>query len=121
RAAVGAGHLGQAGGGAALALRVLLEEVVLAVPAVARLALHQRVDERLDVAGRRPDLARQDHRRVQADDVLAAGDHRTPPLALDVLLQLDAERTVVPGRLRAAVDLPAGVDEPPPLAEIDDG
>ena len=47
--------------------------------------------------------------------------HRLPPLALDVLLELDAERAVVPGRAGAAVDLAAGEDEPPALAEADDG
>ena len=46
--------------------------------------------------------------------------HRAPPLALDVLLELDAERAVVPGRPGAAVDLAAGVDETPALGEGDD-
>ena len=67
-----------------------------------------------------PGLARQDHRGVEADDVVAGLHHRAPPLALDVLLQLDAERAVVPGRPGAAVDLAAGEDEPPALGEGDD-
>ena len=48
-------------------------------------------------------------------------DHRAPPLALDVLLELDAERAVVPGGPGAAVDLAAREDEAPALAEADDG
>jgi len=57
---------------------------------------------------------------LYADHVVAAGDHRAPPLALDVLLQLHPERAVVPGRAGTAVDLPAGEDEPPALGEADD-
>jgi hypothetical protein len=41
-----------------------------------------------------------------------------PPLPLDVLLELDAERAVVPRGAGAAVDLAAGVDEPAALAEL---
>jgi len=84
-------------------------------------ALDQRVYERLHVAGGDPDLPGQDHRGVQTHDVLAAGHHRAPPLALDVLLELDAERPIVPGRSSSAVDLPAREDEPAPLGERDDG
>ena len=49
------------------------------------------------------------------------GDHGAPPLALDVLLQLDTQRPVVPGGTLAAVDLTAGVDEATALAQADDG
>ena len=88
---------------------------------VAAQALGERVGELADVARGDPRLAGQDDRGVQADDVLAGGHHRAPPLAPDVLLELDTERPVVPGRARAAVDLTAGEDEPPALAEGDDG
>jgi hypothetical protein len=71
--------------------------VVLPVTLVALQALHQRIVEHLDVTRGDPDLARQDDRGVQADDVVAAGDHRPPPLPLDVLLQLHTQRSVVPG------------------------
>ena len=106
---------------AALAGCELLRELVGAEPLVARRALDQRVGERADVAGRDPHLARQDHRRVQADDVLAAGDHGAPPLPLDVVLELHAQRAVVPGRARTAVDLARGEDESAALGERDDG
>ena len=104
----------------ALLLRDLLLQVVGAVALVARLALGQRVAEGVDVAAGLPDLARQDDARVEADHVVTHGDHGLPPLALDVLLELDAERAVVPGRLGAAVDLTARVDEAPALGERDD-
>ena len=103
------------------ALGVLLGQLVGAVALVAVGALDQRVVEGLEVAGRDPDLAREDHRRVEADDVLAAGDHRLPPLPLDVLLELDAQGAVVPRRPRAAVDLTRREDEPAALGQRDDG
>ena len=120
-AAVRAGHVGQRGGRAALALGVLLLEVVGPVPAVAGLALDQRVGERGDVAGGHPDLPGQDDGRVEADHVVPAGDHVPPPLPLDVLLELHTVRAVVPRRPGSAVDLAAGVHEPPALAEVDHG
>src|SRR5205823_6191375 len=58
---------------------------------------------------------------VQAHDVVARAHHRLPPLPADVLLELDAERAVVPRRAGAAVDLAAGVHESPALGEADDG
>src|SRR5690606_7863198 len=54
------------------------------------------------------------------DDVVAHLHDRAPPLTLDVVLELDPERSVVPGGARAAVDLPTGEDEPSPLRERDD-
>ena len=104
----------------ALLLGVLLLEVVGAEPLVAGLALGQRVGEGVDVAAGLPHLARQDDRGVEADHVVALLHHGLPPLALDVLLELHAERAVVPGRPGAAVDLAARVDEAPALGEGDD-
>jgi hypothetical protein len=87
---------------------------------VARLALDERVDELLEMPGRLPDLRREDDGGVDADDVVAGLHHRAPPLSTDVLLQLDAERTVVPGRAGAAVDLRRRVDETPALRQADE-
>ena len=101
-------------------LLVRLLEVVGAVALVARLALGQRVDELGEVAGRLPHPRGQDDRGVQADDVVADLHHRAPPLAADVLLELDAQGPVVPGGAGAAVDLAGRVDETPTFREIDD-
>ena len=100
---------------------VRLLHVVLPVPLVAVQALDQRVVEHLDVTRGHPHLARQDDRAVQADDVVAAGDHRPPPLALDVLLELDAQRAVVPRGLGAAVDLAGLVDQATAFGQVCDG
>jgi hypothetical protein len=95
-----------------------LLEVVGAVALVARGALDQRVDEGLHVPGGLPDLARQDDARVEADDVVAPLHDGLPPLALDVVLELDAERPVVPGGAQAAVDLEEGKTRPRRLARL---
>ena len=98
-----------------------LDEVVGAIALVGDQRLDQRVVEDLDVPGGHPHLARQDDRGVQADDVVAAGDHRAPPLPLDVLLELHAQRPVVPRRFGAAVDLAGGIDQAAPFGQVDDG
>src|SRR4029453_9996111 len=54
------------------------------------------------------------------DDVFPLGDHRAPPLFLDVLLELNAQRSVVPGRAGTAVDLSRGEDESTAFAQTDD-
>ena len=58
--------------------------------------------------------------RVEPDHVVALLDEVAPPHALDVVLQLHAERTVVPAGAGAAVDLARLEDEAPPLAQRDD-
>ena len=68
-------------------------------------ALDQRIVEDLEVSARLPHARRHDHRGVEPDDVVAELDDRTPPGVLDVPLQLDAERAIVPRRTESAVDL----------------
>ena len=75
---------------------VRLEEMIGSVPLVRHERLCERVVEGRQVAGRLPRLRRQDDRRVEPDHVTAAADEGLPPLPLDVLFQLDAERAVVP-------------------------
>src|SRR5207302_1300218 len=121
-AAVRAGDRGQAADwSVAVLLLVGLDQLIGAVPLVAERALGERIHELGDVTAGLPYLPGQDHRRVQAHDVFALGDHRAPPLALDVALQLDAERAVVPGGPQASVDLAGRVDESPSLAQADNG
>jgi hypothetical protein len=75
-----------------------LDHVVLTEPLVAAHALDQGVGEGLDVAGGLPHPRRHDDRGILADDVLPLLDDVLPPGALDVVLELDAERAVVPAR-----------------------
>ena len=69
------------------------------------LALDQRVAERPDMARRHPYLGVHEDPGIEPDDVIALLDHRPPPGALDVVLELDAEGAVVPDGVDAAVDL----------------
>ena len=89
-------------------------------PPMVGLALDQRVAERADVPGRHPHLRVHEDPGIEPDDVVALLDHRPPPGALDVVLELDAEGAVVPDRVDAAVDLRGREDEAAALGERDD-
>src|SRR6266545_35356 len=54
---------------------------------------------------------------VEAFDVVAFVHHRPPPPFLDVLLELDAKRPVVPDGAKAAVDLGGLKHEAAPLGQ----
>ena len=82
------------------------------------LAVDERVDEAGDVARGFPDARVHEDRGVDAFDVLAIG-HRAPPALLDVALELDAERAVVPAGVDAAVNLAGRKDEAAALAQRD--
>src|SRR5699024_7144089 len=119
--AVGAGELRQTALGRTALLGLEgLQQVVLAEAVVAALALHERVDEGLDVARGLPHALGEDDRGVQAHHVAAGGHEGAPPLPLDVLLELDAEGTVVPGGAGASVDLTGLEHEAALLGESDD-
>ena len=51
------------------------------------------------------------------DELVVAGDHVPPPGLLDVPLQLDAQRTVVPKAVEAAVDFARLKQKSPPFAQ----
>jgi len=84
---------------------------------VAVAALDQRVGEALDVAAGLPHARVHEDRRVEPLDVVAGAHHRVPPGVLDVSLELDTERAVVPDRPGAAVDLRGLKHVPAPLAQ----
>ena len=87
---------------------------------LALLAVDQRVGEAGDVARGLPDARVHEDRAVDADDVVARLHHVAPPGVLDVALELDAERAVVPAARQAAVDLARLEDEAAPLGEVHD-
>ena len=98
--------------GRALDLRIVGAKALLAVAAI-----DERIGEPGDVTARLPDARVHQDRGVEPLDVVARAHHRVPPAVLEVLLQLDAERTVVPHGPGAAVDLGGLEDESAPLAE----
>ena len=96
-------------------------ELVGAIAAAAARAVDQGVGEVSDVAAGDPDRRVHQYGGVQADHVAAAPDEGLPPRSLDVVLQLDAERTVVPRAGETAVDLAALEQKAPALAQRRDG
>src|SRR6185437_8418200 len=86
---------------------------------LAAFAIDQRVGEVLQMARGFPGARMLQDRAVETDDVAARRHHRAPPRLLDVALEFDAERAVVPRRAEAAVDLACGEDDSAALAEID--
>jgi hypothetical protein len=97
-----------------------LDQVVLAEALVAVGALDQRVRERLEVPRGLPDPGGHDDGRVLADHVVAQLHDRAPPGLLDVVLELDPERTVVVARADPAVDLARLEGEAAALGQVDD-
>jgi hypothetical protein len=98
---------------------VLGIDLVDAIALLALLAVDHRVGEVGDVARRAPDHRVHQDRRVEADDVLAVAHHRLPPGVFDVALELDAQWTVIPGAVDAAVELRRLKDEPGALGHRD--
>src|SRR5207245_96708 len=74
-------------------------------PVLAVFAVHQGIGKASHVARRLPDLRVHQDRRVEPLDVLALVHHGAPPALLDVFLELDTQRPVVPHGAEAAVDL----------------
>src|SRR5262249_58454160 len=74
-----------------------------------------------DVAGGAPALRVNEDPGIEPDDVAPLLAHPPPPGALDIVLQLDAERAVIPDGVDPAVDLARRVDEAAPLGQRDDG
>src|SRR5256886_12206023 len=107
------------GRGAVVDPRRLVELVGPEAPP-ARPAVDHGIGEVIEVTARLPDARVHQDRRVQTDHVGPEVDVVAPPHALDVVLQLDAERAVIPARGDAAINLARLEDEAPALAERDD-
>ncbi len=95
----------------------LVLHLVRSEATVAVLALDQRIGEALHVAARHPDLGVHEDAGIEPLDVGPRGHHLLPPAVLDVPLQFDAQRAVIPDRAEAAIHLGGLIDEPPPLTE----
>src|SRR5262249_9489370 len=106
------------GGAAVRAFAVL--QVVGAVARFAFAAIYERVGKRGLVTRIAPDQPVHQDRRVQTLHVVAVVNDRTPPRAHHVVLQLDAQRAVIPGRSDATVNFRIGEDEAASLAQAHD-
>jgi hypothetical protein len=85
--------------------------------ALARLAVHERIGEAGDVAAGLPDAWMHEDGGVEPFDVVPHPDHRRPPCILEILLQLDTERAIIPDGAGPSVDLRALKNEAAPLGE----
>ena len=101
-------------------LAPVLDDLIGAEALMALTAVHQRIGKSTEVAGGDPGLGIHQDGGVQTDVVAVLLDELLPPGPLDVVLQLHAERTVVPGVGEAAVDLAAGKNKAAVLAEGND-
>jgi hypothetical protein len=86
---------------------VLLQQHVGTVALFAVLVVDQRVVESIHVAAGLPHSGVHEDSGVQTHDVLVELGHGLPPVAADVVLQLNAVRAVVVGGAKAVVDLAA--------------
>ena len=97
----------------------VLNDLVGAETLVALAAVHQRVGEPAQMAGGNPGLRVHQDGGVQTDVVAVFLHELLPPGALDVVLEFYAQRAVVPGVGKTAVDLAAGENEAAVFAEGD--
>ncbi len=90
---------------------VVFDEFIGAVALLAGLTVDERIGEVADVAGRHPGLGVHEDGAIHPDVVGAFLHEFLPPCALDIVLELDAQGTVIPGVGEAAVDFGAGEDK----------
>ena len=90
---------------------VVLDELIGTVAGAAHLAVHQRVGESAQVTGCLPRLGVHDDGAVQTHVIRGFLHELLPPCFFDVVLELHAQRTVVPAVCQTAVNLGTGKDE----------
>ena len=99
---------------------VVLDELIRAEALVALFAVHQRVVEAAHMPGCNPGFRVHQDGAVQADVIAALGDEFAPPGFFDVVLELDAQRAVIPCIGEAAVDFRAGENKASVFRQRDD-
>ena len=67
-----------------------------------------------------PNHTIENDRRIDSLDVIALVDEPAPPRLFDVIAELDAERTIVPGAAEAAVNFGRRKNKTSPLGERND-
>ncbi len=89
--------------------------LITPVTTFANIAFHHRVAECVLVAARLPNGAIHQDRAVHADHVITLVHHHVPPKILEVALQFDAKRSVIPEAIEAAVNFARLENEAAPL------
>ena len=95
----------------------ILNELVRPEPLLALPAVHQRIGEAGQMAAGHPGLGVHEDGGVLPHVVGVLLNELLPPRLFDVVLQLHAQRTVVPGVGQAPVNFGAGKDEAPIFAQ----
>ena len=98
----------------------ILDESIGSVAHFAFLAVEQRVGEAGDVSARLPDSRVHENVRVNLVAVSALLNESLAPGVLDVVFHSRAQRTVVPGVRKTAVDVASGKNKASVLAQGDD-
>ena len=91
-----------------------------AAPLAAFSTIDKWIREGRLVTGIAPDETVHEDRRIETFHIVTIIDNRSPPGTHDVVLQLNTERTVIPGRPDSAVDLRVRKNEATSLAQADD-
>ena len=98
----------------------ILNELVRPEPLLALPAVHQRIGEAGQMAAGHPGLGVHEDGGVLPHVVGILLNELLPPRLFDVVLQLHAQRTVVPGVGQTSVNFRAGKDEAPVFAQSHD-
>ena len=98
----------------------VLDQIIRPMPGLALLTVHQRVGKAPDVSGCHPGLGIHQNGAVQSHIIPVLLDKLLAPRLLDVVLQLHAQRPVVPCIRQTAVNLAAGIHKAPALAQGND-
>ena len=107
----------RARGHARLAWTARLSHLIGAKPLLAEFTIHHRIAEPGDVARSLPHPWVHQNGGVEPLDVIAVPGHAPPPPRLDIVLQLDAERPIVPATVNAPIDFARRENEATTLAE----
>ena len=99
------------------ASRIIRKPTFGAVALVAVEAFDQRIVEHGHVTGSHPHGRRKNNGRVNAHHVATGDDHGTPPFALDIVFQRNAERTVIPRGTGSTIDFTGGKNKATTLGE----
>ena len=89
----------------------VFDKVVGAMTGFARFAVHKRVGKTADMSACFPDFRIHKNRAVKTYVIFAFGDEFFPPRFFDIVFKFDAQRTVVPGVCKTAVNFASREDE----------
>ena len=96
---------------------IALNQLIRTETLSAGLAVHQRIREARQMSGCNPGLGVHQNRAVHTDVGRGLLHKLSPPCLLYVVLQLNAEISVIPGIRQTAIDLRTGINESARIAE----